>query len=104
MRDIRKKIVTVIEYAIGISLAVCLFVGGIGFVGYMVAFCLGGDAAAAICRFLTNVFYKILIVLSTSTTLLSFVLLYVRGDAKFIDPIQYWGSKLRKNNVKSTKK
>ena len=96
MSDIRKKIVTVIEYIIGISLSVCLFVGGLGFIGYMVAFCLGGDAAVAICDWLSKVFYKALIILATSTTLFSFVLLYVRGDAKFINPVKYWGNKLKK--------
>ena len=98
MSDIRKKITTVIEYIIGISLSICLFVGGLGFIGYMIAFCLGGDAAVAICDWLSKVFYKVLIVLATSTTLFSFVLLYVRGDAKFINPVKYWGNKLCKKD------
>ena len=97
---IRKKIATVLEYIIGISLAICLFVGGLGFIGYMVAFCIGGDAAAAICDWLSKVFYKSLIMLSTTTTLFSFLLLYVRGDAKFINPVKYWGDKLKKNKNK----
>ena len=100
MSDIRKKIVTVIEYIIGISLSICLFVGGLGFIGYMVAFCLGGDAAVLICDWLSKVFYKSLIYLATSTTLLSFILLYVRGDAKFINPIKYWGDKIKNKKNK----
>ena len=103
MSDIRKKIVTVIEYIIGISLSICLFVGGLGFIGYMVAFCLGGDTAVVICDWLSKVFYKVLIVLATSTTLCSFVLLYVRGDAKFINPVKYWGDKLKSKKNKDIK-
>ena len=103
MSDIRKKIVTVIEYIIGISLSICLFVGGLGFIGYMVAFCIGGDVAAEMCTWLSKVFYKALIVLATSTTLFSFVLLYVRGDAKFINPVKYWGNKLKSKKNKDIK-
>ena len=95
MKDIRKKVVTVIEYVIGISLAICLFVGGLGFIGYSVAFIIGGDGAAMICTWLYKYFYKYLILLATSTTMLSFILMYVRGDAKFINPIRYWGDKLK---------
>ena len=98
MSDIRKKIVTVMEYIMGVSLTICLFVGGLGFIGYMVAFFLGGDAAVAICDWLSKVFYKALIILATSTTLFSFILLYVRGDAKFINPVKYWGNKLKKKD------
>ena len=94
---IRKKIATVLEYIIGIALAICLFVGGLGFIGYMVAFCAGGETAALICTWLKDVFYKSLVMLSTSTTILCFILLYVRGDAKFINPIKFWGNKLKKN-------
>lgn len=100
MSNIRKKIATVIEYIIGISLAICLFVGGLGFIGYMVAFCLGGDTAVLICDWLSNVFYRCLIYLATSTTLLSFVLLYVRGDAKFINPVKYWRDKFKNKKNK----
>lgn len=100
MSKFRKNLITVIEYIIGISLAICLFVGGLGFVGYAVAFCIGGEIAAQICDWIYNDFYKVLIILATSTTLVSFVLLYVRGDAKFVNPIKYWGEKLTKKKVK----
>ena len=96
MSEFRKKVVTVFEYSIGIALAVCLFVGGLGFFGYMAAFCIGGDTAVQICDWLYNDFYKALIIISTITTLVSFVLLYVRGDAKFVNPVKYWANKLKK--------
>ena len=97
MCEFRKKLVTVLEYVIGIALSVCLFVGGLGFIGYVVAFCAGGDVAAAICAWLKNHFYTTLTVLSTVTTLACFLLIYVRGDAKWVNPIKYWGGKLKKN-------
>ena len=78
-----KKLALWLETIIGILLAICLFIGALGFVGYMVAFCIGGDAAAQICDFIYKVFYKVLIYISTSATVLCFVLLYVKGDAKW---------------------
>ena len=95
MSNFRKNIVTVLEYAIGVSLAVCLFVGGLGFVGYMVAFCIGGETAVGICAWIYGVFYKLLIKLATCTTLACFLLIYVRGDAKFKNPVKYWGDKIK---------
>ena len=103
MSEFRKKVVTVFEYIIGIALAICLFVGGLGFFGYMIAFCIGGDIAVQICDWLYNDFYKVLIVLATSTTLFSFILMYVRGDAKFINPVKYWLNKLTKKKEKTEK-
>ena len=100
MSNIRKRIVSILEYAIGISLAVCLFVGGLGFVGYMVAFGIGGETAASMCEWIYKIFYGFLIKLATSTTLATFVLLYVRGDAKFVNPVKYWSNKIKAKKSK----
>ena len=93
-QKICKKIAGVLEYIIGISLAICIFVGGLGFIGYVVALCVGGETATAICTWLYKSFYGILIKLATYTTLLSFVLIYARGDAKWINPVKYWKNKI----------
>ena len=94
-----KKIATVLEYVIGIALAICLFLGGLGFVGYVVAFCIGGDTATEICTWIYKEFYRVLIQVSTYTTLLCFLLLYVRGDANWVNPIRYWGDKIREKKA-----
>lgn len=78
-----KKIASVLEWIIGIVLACCLFLGGLGFVGFVVAFCAGGDTAAAICEFLSKTYYVYLIKASTITVVLSFVLQYINGEAKW---------------------
>lgn len=88
-----KKIASVLEMIIGGMLAICLFVGALGFIGYMVAFCIGGDAAIMICDFVYKVFYKVLIYISTSATVLCFLLLYVKGDAK-------WTVKFKKQKIR----
>lgn len=84
------KISSVLEMVIGYLLTICLLVGALGAFGYLVAFCIGGETASNICSFLYNKFYLCLIYISTSTTVLCFLLLYLRGDAKWKNPIKYW--------------
>ena len=76
------KLSAVLETLIGIALAVCLFVGALGFLGFVFAFILGGDTAGVITDWIYNVFYGFLIKLSTITTLFTFVLLYLNGTKK----------------------
>lgn len=97
--NVCKKIASVLEYVIGLALFICLFVGGLGFFGYMTAFIIGEDTAVEICTWLKDEFYATLIKLSTYTTLASFILIYLRGDAKWINPIKYWSEKLKKKNT-----
>ncbi len=78
-----KKIAKWLETIIGILLVVCLFVGALGFIGYMAAFFIGGETAVIICDWIYKVFYKVLIYISTSATVLCFILMYVKGDAKW---------------------
>ncbi len=92
-KEICQKITSVLEVIIGIALVVCLFGGGLGFVGYVVALCVGGDAAAMICTWIYKVFYGCIIKISTITTLLCFLLIYLKGEAKWVNPIKYWFNK-----------
>ena len=94
-KKICKKTATVLEYGIGTSLAICLFFGGMGFIGYVVAFCIGGETATAICTWIYKEFYGFLIRLSCYTTLACLLLLYLRGDAKWVNPVRYWGDKIK---------
>lgn len=98
-KSVCKKIAFVLEYIIGISLAVCVFAGGLGFVGYLVAFCMGGETAAEICTWIYKTYYGCLIKISTITTVACFLLLYLRGDANWINPVKYWKEKLQKKKA-----
>lgn len=91
-----KKIAALLEILIGIALAICLFLGALGFVGYAIAFIIGGDTAATICEWIYKTFYAYLIKLSTITTVATFVLLYLKGDVDWVNPIQYWRNKFSK--------
>ena len=90
-----RKIASGLEYLIGISLTICLFAGGIGFVGYMVALWIGGDLATEFCIWIYNTYYGVLIKLATYTTLATFLLIYLKGDAKWENPIKYWSNEIR---------
>lgn len=86
MKNVCQKIASVLEWCIGIALALCLFLGGLGFIGFVVAFCVGGDTAANICTFLSKTYYVYLIKASTITTLACFLLQYFNGNAKWKNP------------------
>ena len=88
MKNVCQKISTVLEWVIGTALALCLFLGGLGFIGFLVAFCIGGDTAANICNFLSKTYYVYLIKAATITTVLCFVLQYFNGNAKWKNPFR----------------
>ena len=92
-----KKLASFLEYAVGVSLMICLFIGGLGFIGYLIAFCIGGETATEICSWIYNNFYATLIKISTYTTLFCFLLLYLRGDAAWVNPIKVWFKKKEQN-------
>ena len=84
------KVAHALEWAIGYALLICLFVGGLGFIGYVIALCIGGETATSICTWLYKKFYVVLIKISTITTVVCFIMLYLRGDANWHNPIKYW--------------
>lgn len=86
MNHTYEKIASALEWLIGVALALCLFLGGLGFIGFVVAFCVGGETAEAICTFLSKTYYVYLIKASTITTVLCFVLQYFNGNAKWVNP------------------
>ena len=58
------------------------------FLGFAAAFCIGGEAAAAICTFLSKTYYVYLIKASTVTVVLCFALQYCNGNAKWVNPFR----------------
>ena len=99
-KEICHKIAYVLEWIIGYSLFICLFVGGLGFFGFVVALCIGGDTATMICKWLYSNFYKYLTFISTATVLLCLLMLYLRGDANWQNPIKYWRNKIASKKLR----
>lgn len=94
--SVRQKICTILEWVIGGALSICLFLGGLGFLGYIVAFCIGGDTATEICTWIYKSFYVWLIRIGTAATVCCFVLLYLNGSAHWVNPIKYWKDRAHK--------
>lgn len=100
-KNVCNKIGDVLSWIIGYTLMICLFVGGLGVIGYLVALCIGGDTATAMCTWIYKTFYVWLIKISTWTTVACFILAYLKGEANWINPIKYWKKQIE--NKKSKK-
>ncbi len=94
MKNICRKIASVLEKIVGIAFAVCLFAGGLGFVGYIIAFCIGGETATEICTWIYKTYYVVLIKIGTISTLVTFLMIYFKGGANWVNPFK------RKNRAK----
>ena len=49
MKKVFEKIADMIKIIFGYGIMICLLVGGLTFFGYLIALCIGGDAAGVIC-------------------------------------------------------
>lgn len=80
MKKICKKIADVLQCIFGYGILVCLFVGGLSFLGYLVALVVGGEAANIICTFIYKTLYPYLVQLSTILVLFGLVKMYLCGE------------------------
>lgn len=80
MKEIAKKISAVLRVVFGYGIMICLFAGGLTFFGYLVALCVGGDAAQTICTFIYKSFFPVIIKASTILVLLGLVVMYLNGE------------------------
>lgn len=80
MKNICKKIANVLQIIFGYGILVCLFVGGLSFLGYLVALVVGGEPASIICTFIYKTLYPYLVQLSTILVLLGLVKMYLCGE------------------------
>lgn len=60
-----KKISQIILWIFGISITLCLLAGALALVGFLVAFCIGGETAAAICLFVHKTYFPVVIKVTT---------------------------------------
>lgn len=80
MKAIFKKISDVMKLVFGYSMMITLFVGGLTFVGYLVALIVGGDTAAIICEVIYKKIVPVMIYVNTSTVLLGILAMYLAGE------------------------
>ena len=80
MKAVMKKISEVMKLIFGYGIMIVLFAGGLTFFGYVAALCIGGDTAAAICRFISKDFMPYVIYASTALVLFGLLAMYLGGE------------------------
>ncbi len=80
MKEFCKKLSAVLKTVFGYGIMIALFAGGLTFFGYLAAFIIGGDVAAAICAFIYKKIIPVIIYLSVAMVLLGLVAMYLNGE------------------------
>lgn len=80
MKEICKKIASVLRTVFGWGIMLCLFAGGLTFFGYLAALIIGGETATAICVFIYKTIIPVIIKTSTTLVLLGLVTMYLNGE------------------------
>ena len=80
MKKIKERAATILKYIYGIGIFTALFVGAISILGYVAAFCIGGETATTICVFIYKEVYPIIIYVSSVSVLLGLVKMYLSGE------------------------
>lgn len=78
MKKIMKIISKTLDYIFGWGIFVCLFVGGLTFLGYLAAFIIGGNMATMICDFIYKIIFKILIYGGNIIVLIGLLNMYIK--------------------------
>ena len=84
MKDICKKISSVMKTIFGYGIMISLFAGGLTFFGYVAALIIGGDIAGVICAVIYEKIIPSIIYLSVSMVLLGLVAMYLNGEVALI--------------------
>ncbi|MBE6344461.1 MAG: hypothetical protein E7063_02050 [Spirochaetaceae bacterium] len=80
MKEITKKIAYILQYIFGWGIFIALFVGGISFLGYLVALFIGGEIAQNICHFIYKILYPILVYISSVSVIIGLIKMYLCGE------------------------
>ncbi len=80
MKNVCKKIASVLKTIFGYGIMICLFGGGLTFFGYVVALIIGGDTATTICAVIYEKIIPVIIYLSTIMVVLGLVAMYLDGE------------------------
>ncbi len=80
MKNVCKKIASVLRTIFGYGIMISLFGGGLTFFGFVAALIIGGDTAAEICAFIKDKIFPVIIYLSTSMVILGLIAMYLNGE------------------------
>ncbi len=80
MKNVLQKITAVLKTVFGYGIMITLFAGGLTFFGYIIAMFIGGETATAICVFIYEKVFKVIIYTSTIMILLGIVSMYLSNE------------------------
>jgi len=80
MKNKLTKLTSVLKTIFGYGIMLSLFLGGLTFIGYMIALLVGGETAIAICDFIYKTIMPIIIYASNIFVLLGLLILYISGE------------------------
>ncbi|MBR2452672.1 MAG: hypothetical protein IKB32_01305 [Clostridia bacterium] len=80
MKAFFKKISTVLKTIFGYGIMLCLFAGGLTFLGYIAALIIGGNTAATICFVIYKKIIPIIVYTSSVLVLLGLLAMYLNGE------------------------
>jgi uncharacterized membrane protein YozB (DUF420 family) len=80
MKNMKTKIIAVLEYIYGLGIMLSLFVGALSFLGYLVAIIVGGPTAVEICKVIYKKIYPVIIYVASVSVLLGLVKMYIAGE------------------------
>lgn len=80
MKEKMKKISDVLKLVFGYGIMITLFVGGLTFVGYLVALVIGGDTAALICKIIYKNIIPVMIYATTVLVIFGLITMYLAGE------------------------
>ena len=80
IKAIFKKTIDVLSLVFGYAIMISLFIGGLSFLGYVVALIIGGDTAENICKVIYKDIYPHLVYWTSVIVLLGLVIMYIKGE------------------------
>ena len=88
MKKVLERIVNILSWIFGYGILISLCIGGISFIGYVVALIVGGDTATAICTFIYKTVYPILVYGTSVITVVGIVVMYLKGQTAFTAKVE----------------
>lgn len=76
----KDKIIKVLKVIFGYGIAISLFGGGLSFFGYLIALCIGGRRAEAICVFIYKQYLPVIVYISTIMILIGLIIMYLSRE------------------------
>ena len=80
LEALRQKILTVLRFLFGASVAVTLLGGGLTMLSFVIALIVGGDLAVQICDVTYGKIWPVIIMAANITIVLGLIAMYINGD------------------------